>query len=188
VPPGSPTPADPAEGPELLRRVAAGDPTAVRRLLDEVAPVVYGFIFARVGGSEMAAEDLLAETLFEAVRSASTFRGEAGLATWLCAIARRRLARYYEAERRAELARHGLRALPAEGAPDGLADLERRDEVIRALGQLPALHRQVLVMKYLDGLAVEQVAAALGRSPVQVQSLLQRARQGLRRELEAARG
>jgi len=42
----------------------------------------------------------------------------------------------------------------------------------------------VLVLKYLDDLSVGEIATELGRSPVQVQSLLQRARDGLRRVLE----
>jgi RNA polymerase sigma factor (sigma-70 family) len=52
-----------------------------------------------------------------------------------------------------------------------------------ALGRLPVLHRQVLVLKYLDGRSVEEIAEELGRGRVQVQSLLQRARHGLRRQL-----
>ena len=168
----------------LLQGAAGGDPEAVRRLLDEVAPIVHGYLYARVGGDRTTAEDLLQETLLEAVRSAASYRGEAALSTWLCAIARRRLARHYERERRAEVARSGLRAVPGDdGDPDTEA-LERRDEVVRALGRMPATHRQVLVLKYLDGLPVARIAAELGRSPVQVQSMLQRAREGLRRELE----
>jgi len=167
----------------LLQAVARHDPAAVRRLLDEVAPVVFGFVYARVGGDEAAAEDLLQETLLEAVRSAASFRGDAALSSWLCAIARRRLARFYESERRAEAARAGLHLVrsPEEMADDD--EVERRDEVVRALGRIPVLHRQVLVLKYLDGRSVEEIAAELGRTRVQVQSLLQRARDGLRREL-----
>jgi RNA polymerase sigma factor (sigma-70 family) len=63
------------------------------------------------------------------------------------------------------------------------ADIDRRDEVTRALGNLPPLHRQVLVLKYLDDRSVEEIAEELGRSRVQVQSMLQRARAGLRHEL-----
>ena len=68
-------------------------------------------------------------------------------------------------------------------AGDGADDVDRRDEVTRALGRLPAVHRQVLVLKYLDELSVQQIATQLGRTSVQVQSLLQRARDGLRSEL-----
>jgi RNA polymerase sigma-70 factor (ECF subfamily) len=119
------------------------------------------------------------------VRSAESFRGDAALATWLCVIARRRLARHYESERRIEVARAGLRLLVDHEMEPETASLEERDEVVRALGRVPAIHRQVLVLKYLDGLSVDQIASELGRGRVQVQSLLQRARDGLRRELEA---
>jgi RNA polymerase sigma-70 factor (ECF subfamily) len=173
---------------DLLTRAAAGNPTAVRALLDDYGPALYGFLYARVGGHQSAAEDLLQETLIEAVRSASTFRGESSLKTWLCAIARRRLSRHYEAERRATVVRAGLAAVPDTAGGDRAAEVERRDQVTRALGALSPLHRQVLVMKYLDERSVEEIATALGRSRVQVQSLLQRARAGLREQLGADDG
>ncbi|HTW06795.1 MAG TPA: RNA polymerase sigma factor [Acidimicrobiales bacterium] len=172
---------------ELLAAAHAGEADAVRWLLDDVAPLVYGFIFARVGGSEAAAEDLLQETLLEAVRSARTFRGESAVSTWMCAIARRRLARYYEQERRAEVARRSLQLVGGQVARDedhSLAEMvERQDEVVRALGRLPALQRQVLVLKYLEGLPVQDIASQVNRSRIQVQSLLQRGRESLRRQL-----
>ncbi|MGH9155981.1 MAG: RNA polymerase sigma factor [Acidimicrobiales bacterium] len=171
---------------DLLTRAAARHPAAVRALLDATAPVVYGFVFARVGGDEGAAEDLVQETYLEAVRSAATFRGEAALSTWLCAIARRRLARHYEAERRRAQVVSGLVPVEAAAHEDGSA-VERRDEIVRALGRLPASQRQVLVAKYLDDRTVDQIATELGRTAVQVQSLLQRGREGLRRQLEPGR-
>ncbi|MGH9036397.1 MAG: RNA polymerase sigma factor [Acidimicrobiia bacterium] len=169
---------------ELLVAAAGGDTAAVRAFLDAVGPSVYGFVFARVGGDEAAAEDLVQETLVEAIRSSHTFRGESALRTWVCAIARRRLARHYEVERRQAVAESGLTLLGAVPWDGTEGDLERRDEIVRALGRLPVLHRQVLVRKYLDDWSVADIAGELGRSPVQVQSLLQRARDGLRRELE----
>jgi RNA polymerase sigma-70 factor (ECF subfamily) len=176
---------DAGEG-RLLVAAAGGEPAAVRWLLDEVAPVVYGFVFARVGGDQAAAEDILQETLLEAVRSAGGFRGESALSTWMCAIARRRLARHYESERRAELARRSLQLVdsgPAAIDASAEEDYERQDEVVRALGRLPALQRQVLVLKYIEDLPVQEIAVHVRKSPVQVQSLLQRGREGLRRQL-----
>lgn len=173
------------EDAHLLAAAADGEPAAVRALLDEVGPVVYGFVYARVGGDEQAAEDVTQETFIEAVRSAHTFRGEAALRTWCCAIARRRLARHYEAERKQAVVRAGLSVVDGAPEPDPVA---RRDEIVRALGRISAVHRQVLVLKYLDDMTVEQIAGELSRSPVQVQSLLQRARAALRRELEQTDG
>src|SRR5688572_28568852 len=172
---------------ELLRRAAAGDGPAVRQMLDEAGPVVFGFVLARVGGDRSVADDIVQDTFVEAVRSSATFRGEAALATWLCTIARRRLARHYASERRREdvALAAGAAAVVPEARSSGEDVVVRRDEVVRALGQLPAVHRQVLVRKYLDGSSVAEIAAELGRTRVQVQSLLQRARDGLRSQLEA---
>ena len=177
-----------------LARVVAGDPDAVRRLLDDSGPVVFGYVLARVGGERAVADDLVQDTFLEAMRSAHTFRGESLVTTWLCAIARRRIARHYEAERRALAASgydgEGADALDVptrDASPAWNADedeVDQRDEVVRALGRLPVLHRQVLVRKYLDDCPVVDIAVELGRTTVQVQSLLQRARVSLRRELE----
>ena len=169
-----------------LALVVAGDRDAVRRLLDESGPVVFGYVLARVGGVRSVADDLVQDTFLEAIRSAHTFRGDSLLTTWLCAIARRRVARHFEAERRT-MGVDDETSLDVGGvadADDGVDGVDQRDEVVRALGRLPVLHRQVLVRKYLDDLPVAEIAAELGRSVVQVQSLLQRARVGLRRELE----
>jgi RNA polymerase sigma-70 factor (ECF subfamily) len=167
-----------------LQAATNGDAAAVRRLLDEAGPVVYGYVFARVGGDEQAAADIVQDTFVEAVRSAHTYRGDAAVSSWLCAIASRRLARHYEAERRQSEARRGMQLVPShEASPTD--EIAERDVVVRALGRLSADHRVALVLRYLDGLPVGDVAYRMGRSRVQVQSLLQRARVALRAELEA---
>lgn len=171
----------------LLTAVAGGDQKAVARLLDEVAPVVYGFVLGRVGSQTGVAEDLLQETLLEGLRSQAGYRGDSLLSTWLCTIARRQIARHYERERRTELARSGLTQVTVPEEDMAEDEVDQRTEVLAALGRLPALHRQVLVLKYLDGLPVSQIATTVGKTDVQVQSLLQRARDGLRRQLEAGR-
>jgi RNA polymerase sigma-70 factor (ECF subfamily) len=167
-----------------LQAATSGDAAAVRRLLDEAGPIVYGYVFARVGGDEQVAADVVQDTFVEAVKGAATYRGESAVSTWLCAIASRRLARHYEAERRQAEARRGLQIVPAPDT-EVTEEIVQRDVVVRALGRLSPDHRQVLVLRYLDGLPVGDVAERLGRSRVQVQSLLQRARNALRVEMEA---
>ena len=83
------------------------------------------------------AEDALQEILLAAWRGLAGFESRSSLRTWLCAIAKRRLSRHYEAERRAAVIRSGLVAVPDVGADDRSSDVERRDEVTRALGSLP---------------------------------------------------
>ena len=168
----------------LLTRAAAGDPAAVRALLDQVGPAVFGFVLARVGGDRVIADDIVQDTLVEGLKSAATFRGDAALSTWMCSIARRRIARHFAAERRLSGGWPASEEPTTESAEEIVGD---RDEVVRALGRLPALYRQVLVLKYLDDLPVIAIAEELDRTAVQVQSLLQRARVALRRELGGTR-
>lgn len=173
----------------LLIRAAAGEPDAARVLLDTTAHIVYGFVYARVGGMQQIAEDLVQTTYLEAMRSAGAYRGDAALETWLCAIARRQVFQHFGSERRRARLQRKLQLVAVEReveedpSEEALAD---SDAMIGALGRLMPLHRQVLVLKYLDGLSVEAIAAELKRSRVQVQSLLQRARSGLKRELEVS--
>jgi RNA polymerase sigma-70 factor (ECF subfamily) len=172
---------------DLLHRAASGESAAARSLLEVTGPVVYGFVFPRVGGAREVAEDVTQATYLEAIRSAANFRGDSALETWLCAIARRQIAKHYESERRRDRLERKLRLVASEPVEDEELDEEAvvdGESLIAALGRLPALHRQVLVMKYMDGLSVESIAADIGRSKIQIQSLLQRARAGLKRELE----
>lgn len=174
---------------DLLVQAASGNPEATRTLIDEAGPVVYGFVFARVGGRQDIAEDLVQSTFLEAVRSAGSYRGEASLTTWLCAIARHQVARHYQVERRRARLESRLRLIRPRSGAQASSEVENfaeKDALIAALGRLTPLHRQVLVLKYLDDLSVEDIAGEVHRSKVQVQSLLQRARDGLRREMEAS--
>jgi RNA polymerase sigma-70 factor (ECF subfamily) len=165
----------------LWRAAAAGDPTAAASLLDDHLPIVYGFVLARVAGDQPVAEDIVQETLLEALKSASTYRGDAALSTWLCSIARRRIARHWARERRDDATAAGLTVIGEEQDPVAAVDV--REDVSRALAKMSALHRQVLVMKYLDGLSVAEIGDELGRPAVQVQSMLQRARESFRNQL-----
>lgn len=174
--------ADPAQ--MLLRQAAAGEPAAARAFLDATAPVVYGFVYARVGGNQQVAEDLVQATYLEAMRSAGGYRGDAALETWLCAIARRQVARHFETERRRVRLERKLQLIAIEQeSEDDTAEAADAEAMIAALGRLMPLHRQVLVLKYLDGQSVEEIAGELKRPGVQIQSLLQRARAALKREL-----
>jgi DNA-directed RNA polymerase specialized sigma24 family protein len=172
----------------LLVAAAAGDHDALRWLLDEVAPIVYGFVYARVGGDDAAAEDRPAGDADGGRERSVQLPGRR---LRLHVDVRHRPASPEPVLRVGEKGRGGP-AVPArrrrrQGAATKLAGtaelVERQDEVVRALGRLPALQRQVLVMKYLEDMPVQDIAAVVKRSRVQVQSLLQRGRDGLRREL-----
>ena len=70
------------------------------------------------------------------------------------------------------------RELAVSGGDGGSA---ARDRTVAALLRVPAAQRAALVLRYLDGLSVPDVARTLGRSVESVESLLVRGRQSFKR-------
>jgi RNA polymerase sigma-70 factor (sigma-E family) len=56
---------------------------------------------------------------------------------------------------------HSHAALPDHAVPDATGGVDERLRLRQALAELPAKQRAVLVLRFLDGLSVEQTAAAL---------------------------
>ncbi|HLN63149.1 MAG TPA: RNA polymerase sigma factor, partial [Symbiobacteriaceae bacterium] len=99
----------------------------------------------RLTGSPDAAEELLQETFYHAVRAAATYRGDAPPSTWLCAIARRlyinQVKRWTrERTRRADAAWEHL-ADPGEGPERAALRSEQRRRIDALLAELPETQR-----------------------------------------------
>jgi RNA polymerase sigma-70 factor (ECF subfamily) len=142
-------------------------------------PDVYGYLLRLCAGDKTQAEDLTQDVwvaLVEELRRGHTDRADV---RWLVTVARSRFLDHARRERR------GLSKL-ALIRRDDQADVEpRSDEVLDRLALLQPLHRAVLVLRYVDGLPVPQVAAAIGRGLTGTNSLLARARAELRRTAES---
>lgn len=146
----------------------------------QVLPRVYGYVYSRCGHDPDLAEELTQETFVDAIRHRRGFTGRSDPVTWLCAIARHRLADHYRRLDRQERRQARLvREIDVRGA-DELERSEERDRIDQVLRGLPALQRAVLVLTTLDGLTVRQTAALVGKSERATESLLARARAGFR--------
>ncbi len=107
---------------------------------------------------------------------------------WILGIARHKLVDHFRREERAE--RNLTLAFQAR-VPDEVTEWSAatREEVLGALGSVAATQRAALILRYLDGMSVEEVAAALGRSIHATESLLARGRDSFRRAfMEATDG
>lgn len=189
---------DPEAERRLALAVAAGDRKAVETLCEGYLPRLHGYVFQRSGLAYEAALEVAQETILAALRSAQFFRGESGLHTWLCAIARRKVADHYRRVYRRplsldRLAAEGLALIDERPLPEELAEREETAAAVHAaLWRLPADQRDAVFLKYLDDRSVAEIAAEMGRSEKAVESLLSRGRANLRRQLtrlaEANRG
>ena len=109
----------------LVDRLLAGDEEAFERFVADYVPALYRFAGRRVGDRETV-RDVVQATLCKAIARLAGFRGEAGLATWLCACCRNEIADLYRRRGRAgtevELCDEAMeRRLPdaPSGPPEG---------------------------------------------------------------------
>ncbi len=171
----------------LLDRLRAGDARAFEELVTAHQHRVYG-VALRMLGNGAEAEDVAQETFLRAYRAIAGFRGEARLSTWLYGIAARLcLNRLASGERRR--VRQGEERLTrlATGEADPAARLEQSEletALHRAIAELSDERRIVVVLRDLEGLSYEEIAAALDLEPGTVRSRLHRARMDLKDKLE----
>ena len=174
----------------LVRDMLAGDERAFEQFFDTYCQRLFRFAMARVR-DEDAAEEIVQATLVTAVRRLATWRGEAALFTWLCTLCRRAIAHHWDRHRRRphtvpldddpEIRAH-VEALSTDlDSPERA--LERREMALLVqltLDTLPGRHGDVLEWKYIQGLAVAEIAARLQSTPKAVESMLTRARDAFR--------
>jgi RNA polymerase sigma-70 factor (ECF subfamily) len=170
---------------ELLRRAGQGDETALTAFYEGHIDRLYSFIYWRAGADAATAEDLTQETLIAALASLRRYDGRAEPFTWLCGIARHKIADHYRRLQRFEIARSALLqgTAPPPSPDDQALASERQQMLAEALRRLPVRYQQVLLRKYVDHLSTKAIARELGVSERAADSLLTRARAALRHQL-----
>lgn len=165
-----------------------GEPWALRAIYDELAPRVRGYLRSR-GADEP--EDLTSE-VFLAVfpRLTSVTGGAPGLRTLVFSIAHARMVDdHRRRSRRDPVVEYDPRAdeRSAPSSEDQALALLATDRVRELLAVLPDDQRDVLLLRVVSDLSVEQVAQAMNRSPGAVKQLQRRGLLALRAHSEEGR-
>lgn len=160
---------------------AFADPSAFRLWYDVAAPRVYSYLVARLGDVTLA-EELTQQTFVAAVDQRHRFDGRADSVTWLCGIAKHKLADHFRRLEREHRRQIRIELGTISGDDPGLPwrASEQRTEIQRVLAELPPAQRAALLFSDLDGLSVAEIGRLLGRSTGAAQSLITRAREGFR--------
>lgn len=180
------TESQPSEDRALLEQARTGDRAALEVLLERLSPSIHRF-GRRMCKNEHDAEDVLQDTLISVAKNLDAFEGRSSLSSWVFALTRSACARK----------RRGLKNRPADGGDDRIAvqadagpDPETQAEgrelgqaLIHALDELSDEHREVLLLRDVEGLSAPETAEALGISVDAVKSRLHRARTALRGQL-----
>lgn len=180
---------DPAEAPPPRTdgAAAASAAAALLELYDRALPEVYGYVLRRCGEAALA-EDLTAEVFFAAVEAVRHSRANPASLTvgWLITVARNKLVDHWRRLEREQRMLHAIQG-GADGADATIDDWDATLTAADALATLAELgphHRAALTLRYLDGLAVREVAGLLGRSEGATEVLLVRARRAFRAAYE----
>jgi RNA polymerase sigma-70 factor, ECF subfamily len=154
-------------------------PPAFAEFYDQAAREVFRYLARALLGDRATAEDLTQETFAAVVVAARTGRPEAHTMPWVMGVARHKLVDHYR--RRARDERRLSLAWAQSSDSVEFEDLDGADpaRVLEMMRNLSPEHRLVLILKYVDELAVQEIATMLNRSLHATNSLLSRARRAL---------
>ena len=173
----------------IVRKVLQGDVNAFEKLVTEYERAVYAIAQRMTGNAEDAA-DMTQETFIKAYNSLSSFRGDSKFSVWLYRIANNVCLDFLRSRSRKPTVSLSAEDDDGEETQLDIADKSQspelllessltRDAVRRGLDALPPDYKQILLLREIQGLSYEEIAAALGIESGTVKSRIFRARKRL---------
>lgn len=162
-------------------RASAGDAHAYAWLVARHQGAVYRYL-ARLTRAPETARDLTQDTFLRAYQAIRTWRPEARFRTWLFRIAHNLALDHLRRAGRARMEplETGLDIPDPAPGPDGrLETLQRARQLERALGAIASAHREILLLREIEGMSYDDIAHALNLNPGTVRSRIARARAAL---------
>jgi RNA polymerase sigma-70 factor (ECF subfamily) len=170
---------------KLVKKLLKGDETSFDIFYEEYFDKLYRFVLSRVG-QHHTAEDIVQNSLFNAINKLKTYRGEASLLTWLCTFCRYEMSTYFKTQNRQDSLfedqpeiRSQIESLTIaiQDQPENkLLQKELNTVIHMTLDCLPERYANVVELKYIQGLSVKEIAGNMGVSAKAIESLLSRAR------------
>jgi RNA polymerase sigma-70 factor, ECF subfamily len=174
----------PEQERQLLERARSGDLDAFAAFVRHFERRVRTVLF-RLLDDARDVEEATQDTFVQAWRNLDRFRGDAAPFTWLYRIATN------EALQRRRRARVDMVEFSDEHVPEVDSVLEAgelRVLLVKEIRALPFEHRTALVLRDLEGLSNQEVAAALGITVGAAKRRIHRARMTLRERLGQVEG
>jgi RNA polymerase sigma-70 factor (ECF subfamily) len=165
----------------LVVRCQAGDRVAFEELVALYQPRLRYFLASMVG-DDHAADDLLQEVWFDVYRGVARLADPGAFPAWLYRVARRRALAELRKKRQPLSSLEGINV--ADEAEDDDFSAEDAERVHAALGRLAPEHREVLLLRFFEGMAYEDIASVTGCQLGTVRSRIHYAKRALRRVME----
>lgn len=173
----------------LVEAHRGGDGHAFEQIVRAHDQALFAHAVSRLGDVQ-AAEDAVQETFVRAYRALPHFSGDFHLRAWLHRILTNVCHDEGSRRQRDSLLFQRVSSREVGGAEPADVDIERldvsRDAVARALGQLSESYREALVLRYVDELSYEEVAAATGVTEGNARVRVMRGRLALKRAMTSS--
>lgn len=173
---------------ELTQRAVSGDPAAFAALYDFYVEQIYRFILFRVG-NEQTAEDLTSQVFLKAWDNVSSYQIR-GLPfkAWLFRIARNSVIDYYRTYKETTPLEPSALTKPDPAAEvgDQVEQQLQAEELRLALQRLTEDQRQVLTLRFIEGLSTEEAANVMGKRQGAIRALQMRGLQALAEIIETS--
>ena len=165
----------------LVARAKEGDETAISQLYRQYAPGIYGYIAGRVGDSATA-QDLTSEVFLRALEGLPQFEYRGiPFSAWLYRIAHDRIADHFRRQGRRPTVPLEDELLPAQDGIVQVADDHLRvEQVGKAIERLSAEQHQVILLRFVAGFKLKEIAYVMDKSTAAVKMLQLRALTRLR--------
>ena len=174
-----PPPTDPRTDAELIDALNAGDVAAFDALYyryrDRVARLALRFN----EGNHADAMDVLQETFTYVYRKFPGFRLTASMTTFLYPVVRNLSLAIRRKRRRVPVTYESILDVPA---PQVESDDARVEEIGTVIRSLPASQREVVLLRFVDGLTIDEIAATMKEPAGTVKSRLHHAIRALRQD------
>jgi RNA polymerase sigma factor (sigma-70 family) len=161
---------------KLIAMARAGNPGAFETIVDRYQGRLLGFCRQMLSSTEDA-EDVLQEVFVNAYRAMLADEREINLRPWLYRIARNRCLNYLR-KPKAD-AQESMDMVPEVEAASTAERVHNREEfrqILSDVNKLPETQRAALLLREMDALSYEEIAAAMDTTVPSVKSLLVRAR------------
>jgi len=164
----------------LVARARLGDEQAFQSLVHHYTRRLLWFV-RKLGLPEVTADDVVQESWLVAWASLHRLRKVESFRSWLYGIVRNKALQHLAKEREVPT---GDLDVAAETPEESVFD-HYMPHLNRALEQLSVIHREVLALRFLEGMTYEELSEATDATAGTIKSRLHNAKLALRRQLEA---
>lgn len=170
-------------GESSYRRFLQGDDSGFEEIVRSYSDGLVLFLYGYVGDFHTA-QDLCEDTLFKLLTKKPRFDGRSSFKSWLYAIAKNMAADYLRRDKRHMTVQYEGEHADTETPERTYLKEEQRTQLYRAMQKLKTEYRCALYLVYFEGFDTAQTAKCLGKTKHQTETLLWRAKNALKEQLQ----